>query len=178
MPYCVRAVPKRPSSRDRNSARGIEFRNCMRANQAGASCTIFGIAEHVPVIARAGLCRSNSFGSWGRSVSPYTAKASVDPVRLTLAPGLPFWERAKQRSYLQGISNRGTKKRIVLKFRQTFGAAVFALTTLGWSTADAGVIYNYSFDGSNSHGSYSATVSLFSQGGQVISGSGSITGGG
>jgi hypothetical protein len=74
--------------------------------------------------------------------------------------------------------NRKQKRGVALTFRQTVGAATIALATLGCSTAYAGTIYNYSFDGSNSDGSYTATVSLFTQGGQALSGGGSITGGG
>jgi len=65
-----------------------------------------------------------------------------------------------------------------LKVRNTLGAGAIALITLGLSSAYAGTVYDYTFDGSNSHGSYTATVSLFSESGQAISGGGSITGGG
>ena len=67
---------------------------------------------------------------------------------------------------------------IALRFSQIIGAAAIVCATLSGSAAYAGTIYNYTFDGQNNHGSYTATVSLFSQGGQALSGGGSITGGG
>ena len=61
-----------------------------RVNPVGASCLLCGNVGQDVLIDRTRIPRLRCLGSWGRSVSPYTAKASVGPVRLTLAPGLLF----------------------------------------------------------------------------------------
>jgi hypothetical protein len=88
-----------------------------------------------------------------------------------------LYERARPRKY-QTETRKKQKQGIALTFRQTIGAAAIAIATFGCGAAHAATMYDYTFNGSNSYGSFSATVSLFTEGGQAISGGGSITGGG